>query len=91
MLDELRKVTVFVKRDLKVYFTYKLAVSMAFFSILFNFFYMVLFGSMFQSGVIPALDAYGGNFISYILVGSIGWGFMWAIMSQTSESLRTEM
>ena len=91
MLNELRKVGVIIKRDFRVYFTYKLAVSMAFFSILFNFLYMVLFGSMFRAGVIPALDAYGGDYISYILVGSIGWGFMWSILSQTSESIRNEM
>ena len=91
MLNEFKKIGVIIKRDFRVYFTYKLAVSMAFFSILFNFLYMVLFGSMFKAGVIPAIDAYGGDYISYILVGSIGWGFMWSILSQTSESLRSEM
>jgi len=91
MLNEVRKIGVFIKRDFRVYFTYKLAVSMAFLSILFNFLYMVLFGSMFAAGAIPALDAYGGDFVSYILVGSVGWGLMWSVMSQTAESLRTEM
>jgi ABC-2 type transport system permease protein len=52
---------------------------------------MVLFGSMFKSGVIPDLIPYGGDFISYILIGSIGWGFMWSIMSGTAGSLRMEM
>lgn len=91
MIDELRKIGVFIKRDFRVYFTYKLAVSMAFLSIIFNFLYMVLFGSMFKAGVIPALEVYGGDFVSYILVGSIGWGLMWSVMSQTAESIRTEM
>lgn len=91
MFDELRKVGVFVKRDFRVMFTYKLAFSMAFLTIIFNFFYMVLFGSMFKAGVIPVLDVYGGDFISYILVGSIGWGFMWSVMTGTGISLRTEM
>jgi ABC-2 type transport system permease protein len=91
MFNEIRKIWVFVKRDFRVMFTYKLVYLTAFLSILFNFFYMVLFGSMFQSGVIPALDAYGGDFISYILVGSIGWGLMWNVMNGTAISLRTEM
>lgn len=94
MLNEIKKIFVIIKRDMRVYFTYKLAVSMAFLSILFNFFYMVLFGSMFEAGVISVVtQTYGANFnyISYILIGSIGWGFMWSIMSQTSESIRSEM
>lgn len=91
MLNEVKKIGFFVKRDFKVYFTYKFAVSMAFLSIVFNFTYMVLFGSMFVSSITPAITSYGGNFISYILVGTIGWGFIWAIMSQISESLRIEM
>ena len=64
---------------------------MSFLSVIFNLFYLVLFGSMFSSGVAPALDPYGGDFISYILIGSIGWGFLWSIMSATSSSLSTEM
>jgi ABC-2 type transport system permease protein len=91
MFNEIRKIGVIIKRDFKVYFTYKLAVSMAFLSIIFNFLYMALFGSMFAVGIVPAISVYGGDFISYILVGSIGWGFIWSIMSQVSESLRTEM
>jgi len=91
MLEELRKIPIFIVRDFRILFSYKLAFSMSFFSIIFNLFYLVLFGSMFQSGVIPALDPYGGDFIHYILVGSIGWGFLWSIMSATSSSLSTEM
>lgn len=91
MFDELRKIPVFVARDFRILFTYKLAFSMTFFSIIFNLFYLVLFGSMFGSMDLPALSPYGGNFISYILVGSIGWGFLWSIMGATSTSLRTEM
>lgn len=91
MLNEIRKVGVFIKRDFKVMFTYKLAFSMAWVSLLFNFLYMVLFGSMFQVGYLSSIDTYGGNFISYILVGSIGWGFMWSVALSTPISLRSEM
>ncbi|MCK4364754.1 MAG: ABC transporter permease [Thermoplasmatales archaeon] len=91
MFDELRKIPVFVVRDFRILFTYKLAFSMTFFSIVFNLFYLVLFGSMFGSADLAVLSSYGGDFISYILVGSIGWGFLWTIMGATSTSLRTEM
>ncbi|HEC80985.1 MAG TPA: ABC transporter permease [Thermoplasmatales archaeon] len=91
MLEELKKIPVFILRDLRILFTYKLAFSMSFLSILFNLFYLVLFGSMFGSTILPILSPYGGNFIYYILVGSVGWGFMWSIMSATSTSVSTEM
>jgi len=91
MMDEIRKVGVFIKRDFRILFTYRLAFSTAFLGIIFNLFYLVLFGSMFGSRELSALLPYGGDFISYILVGSIGWGFMWSIMGMTSSSLRSEM
>lgn len=91
MINEIRKIGVFIKRDFRVMFTYKLAFSMVFFSMLLNFVSMVLFGKMFEEGTIPALATYGNNFIEYILIGSIGWGFMWSVASSTSVSLRAEM
>ena len=91
MFDELRKIPVFVARDFRMLFTYKLAFSVSFLGIIFNLFYLVFFGSMFGSSNLLSLSDYGGNFISYILIGSIGWGFLWTIMETTSVSLSTEM
>ena len=91
MFNELRKIGVFVKRDFRMLFTYKLAFLMSFLSIIFNLLYMVLFGSMFGSSSLPALSQYGGDFISYIIIGSMGWGFLWSILNTTAFSLRTEM
>ena len=91
MFNELRKIGVFVKRDFRMLFTYKLAFFMSFVSIIFNLLYMVLFGSMFASSNLPALSQYGGDFISYIIIGSMGWGFLWSILNTTAFSLRTEM
>lgn len=91
MFDELKKIPVFIGRDFRLLFAYKLAFSTTFITLLFTFFHLVLFGNMFGSGSVGSLDAYGGDFISYILVGSIGWSFLWSIMAGTSESLRSEM
>ena len=91
MFEELRKIPVFVARDFKILFAYKLAFSMAFFNIIFTLFYLILFGSMFGSVNVPYLNPYGGEFISFILIGSIGWSFLWSIMNTTSVSLSTEM
>jgi ABC-2 type transport system permease protein len=46
---------------------------------------------MFQSSEIPALAPYGGDFIAYVLVGSMGWIFLWNITNSVSFSLRNEM
>jgi len=91
MFDELMKIPAFVARDFQLLFTYKLALSMQLLNIVFNLFYFVLFGSLFVSSSVPSLSEYGGNFISYLLVGSIGWGFLWSIMHETSTSLSLEM
>jgi len=91
MIDEIRKIGVFIKRDFRILFTYRLAFSTTFLGIIFNLFYLVLFGSMFGSRELSVLAPYGGDFISYILVGSVGWGFLWSIMNTTSASLRSEM
>jgi ABC-2 type transport system permease protein len=91
MFDELRKIPIFVARDFRMLLTYKLAFSVSFLVVIFNLFYFVLFGSMFGSTELSILVPYGGDYISYILVGAIGWGFLWTIMETTSASLRREM
>jgi len=91
MFEEIKKIPVFLERDFRLLLSYKLAFSMSFLSVVFTLFYLVLFGSMFGSSSISYLVPYGGDFISYILVGSVGWGFMWSIMSTTSSSLSIEM
>jgi len=91
MLEELRKIYAFLVRDLKIMFTYKLALSATFLQALFNLFYLILFGSMFGSRYLAILAPYGGDFISYILIGSIGWGFMWSIMESVVTLIRMEM
>ena len=91
MFKEVSKIGVFVIRNLRMLFTYKLAFSVSFLSIVFNFLYLVLFGTMFGTNEVSGISQYGGDFISYILIGSIGWGYLWSIMSSTSSGLRIEM
>ncbi|MEW6069576.1 MAG: ABC transporter permease [Candidatus Thermoplasmatota archaeon] len=91
MFDELKKICVFVKRDFRMLLTYKFAFFSMFLSMVFNLFYLVLFGAMFGDSVPAAISPYSENFISYLLVGSIGWGFLWTVMNATAVSLRSEM
>lgn len=91
IFKEMRKIPKFIKRDFRIMFTYKLAFSMTFLNIIFNLFYLILFGSMFGNNAPNILEPYGGDFISYLLVGSVGWGFIWGIMGATATSLSSEM
>jgi len=91
MFSEIRKIFVFIVRDFRMLSTYKLAFSVSVVNVIFSLFYMVLFGSMFGVTNLMPLAEYGGNYIAYILIGSIGWAFLWTIMETTSASLSTEM
>lgn len=91
MINELRKIPVFVLRDFQLLLSYKLAFFSSMISSVFTIFYFVLFGSMFSAIAVPLIVPEGGGYISYILVGSIGWSFMWTVMNITASSLSTEM
>jgi len=91
MIDEIKKIFVFVIRDFRILLSYKLAFFLQFINTIFNLFYLVLFGSMFANTSPSVLEPYNLTFIEYILIGSIGWGFLWSIMSSTSSSLSSEM
>jgi len=91
MFDEIRKIPYFAARNFRMLYTYKLAFSASIIGIVFNLFYLVLFGSMFGISNLQSISNYGGDFISYLLIGSIGWSFLWSIMDATSVSLSQEM
>ena len=91
MTEELNKIYVFLKRDFSILSTYRLAFATGLFSMVFNILSLIMFGFIFGRTELPVLAPYGGNFISYLLVGSLGWGFLWTISSIVSMSLRSEM
>lgn len=91
MLEEYKKIGVFIKRDFKILFTYRLAFSAMFLNMIFNLFYFILFGSMFGGDTPSHLAPYEQDFIAYLLVGSMGWSFLWSVMSASSSALRKEM
>jgi len=91
MFEEIKKIPYITARNFRMLYTYKLALSVSFISVVFNVFYMILFGGMFGVSNPETISQYQGNFISYLLVGSIGWSFLWSIMAATSDSLTEEM
>jgi ABC-2 type transport system permease protein len=88
----LRKVYVFIKRDFLMMFTYKFAMVFNYAQMIMNLFLFVLFARMFGERMLTVLEPYGGgDYISYILIGSIGWGYIWSAMGAASGSIQQEM
>jgi ABC-2 type transport system permease protein len=72
-------------------YTYKFAYSTTIINMIFTVVYLILFGTMFKSADIPSLAPYGGDFIAFALVGSMGWSLLWNVTNSVSFSLRNEM
>ncbi len=87
----LRKVYVFIKRDFLMMFTYKFAMVFNYAQMIMNLFLFVLFANMFGERMLTMLEPFGGDYIQYILVGSIGWGYIWSAMGAASGSIQQEM
>lgn len=89
----LRKIYVFIKRDFLMMVTYKFAMLFNYVQMIMNLFLFVLFARMFGDRTLTVLESYGGggDYISYILVGTIGWGYIWSAMGAASGSIQQEM
>jgi len=72
-------------------FTYKFAMVFNYAQMIMNLFLFVLFARMFGARMLAVLEPYGGDYISYILIGSIGWGYIWSAMGAASGSIQQEM
>ena len=91
MIEEIKRIGIFLKKDFKILLTYRLAFSTLFLNMIFNLFYFILFGSMFGGGTPSYLEPYQQDFIAYLITGSVGWSFLWSVMSGSSISIRSEM
>ncbi|MFB0534598.1 MAG: ABC transporter permease, partial [Anaerolineae bacterium] len=88
MVRSLRKPLAFVKRDLNLQLSYRFAfflqLSRIFFSVLMFFFVARIFGG----AATPYLDAYGGDYFSFVLVGIAFSGYLGVAMGSFSGSIR---
>lgn len=89
----LRKIYVFIKRDFLMMVTYKFAMVFNYVQMIMNLFLFVLFARMFGDRTLSVLEQYGGggDYIAYILIGSVGWGYLWSAMGAASGSIQQEM
>lgn len=87
-LRPLRKPAAFVKRDLALQLSYRLAFflqfSRIFFSVLMFFFVSRIFGG----AATPYLESYGGDYFSFVLVGLAFSGYLGVAMGSFSGSIR---
>jgi ABC-2 type transport system permease protein len=90
-MKELKKIIAFIQRDFKILISYRVAFSSLIVNMLFNLFYFIIFGSMFGNRMPEPIAPYQQDFITYILMGSVGWSFLWSITSSASTSIRSEM
>lgn len=79
------------KRDVLTALTYKLAFAAGYISLAMQLFLFICFIKMFQGGTMPALAAYGGDPVAYVLVGAAGWAYLWSTINAASTAVKTEM
>ncbi|MFQ6087696.1 MAG: ABC transporter permease [Candidatus Methanofastidiosia archaeon] len=85
------KIVTFIKRDFRIMFTYKFAMVFNYMNMLFNLLIFILFVKMFGIRFLKSLEGYGGDVISYIILGTMGWSYLWSAMGAASQSMRKEM
>ena len=86
-----RKLFSFIKREVKMMITYKSAMFFNYLNMVMNLAIFFFFASMFGIENLEALEGYGGDVISFVVLGSMGWTFLWTIMDSASNSMMQEM
>lgn len=89
-MNNLWKIWAFTKRTFEIIFSYKLALATTFISPLLFVFMFGMIGKVFEDVEIPALAVYGGDYVSYILLGSIFWQFVSIGLSTIAEEMHDE-
>jgi ABC-2 type transport system permease protein len=84
------KIFAFAKRSFLLMLSYKLAFMTSFISPLLWVFLFGMFGRVFAGVEIPALAAYGGDYVSYILLGTLFWQFVSIGLNTTAAEIRGE-
>jgi len=78
----------FLKRDFSRDLSYRLSFFMQFGGIFFNIAIFFFMSQLFGSAVSPQLEAYGGDYFSFVLIGLAFTGFMGLSLSNFASSIR---
>lgn len=87
----LRQVRAFILRDFQMLSTYRFAMFTNYLQMLMNLLVFIMIARLFGSRLAESLEPYGGDFISYIIVGSIGWGYLWSTINSASSAISNEI
>jgi ABC-2 type transport system permease protein len=86
--DFLRVVPAFLRRDWQLEFSYRLAFFLQFFEILFSVAAFYFIARLIGPAANPYLQAYGGDYFSFVLIGIAFTGYFGVGLSSFSSSLR---
>lgn len=78
----------FLRRDLSVNLSYRLSFLLQFVGIFFSMAIFYFLSELFGSAVAPQLEAYGGDYFSFVLIGLAFTGFMGLSLSNFAASIR---
>lgn len=78
----------FLKRDLSQQLSYRLSFAFHFISIFFSVAIFYFVSKLFGTAIAPQLEAYGGDYFSFVLIGMAFTGYMGLSMSNFSSSIR---
>ena len=80
--------TAFLKRDLSQALSYRLAFVLQLGGIFFSVALFYFLSQLFGSAVAPQLEAYGGDYFSFVLIGLAFTGFLGLSLSTFAQSIR---
>ena len=80
--------TAFLKRDLSLSISYRMAFLLQLFGIFFNVAVFYFLSSLLGGAVAPQLEMYGGDYFSFVLVGLAFTGYMGLSLSNFASSIR---
>lgn len=81
----------FIKRDIKVMFTYRSALFFNYTDMFLNLLLFYLVIKMFGIRTLESLMKYGGDVISFVIIGIMGWGYLWAVMGTLTRAIEMDM
>lgn len=84
------KILAFILRDLAIASTYKLSFFFRFFGIFFSILIFYFINRLFGEAASPHLEAYGGDYFSFVLIGLAFYGYMWVGLRSFSSIIRRE-
>ncbi len=85
-----KQIAAFLKRDLRIYLSYRFAFAMGLFGVLFNVAVFYYLAELVTEARIPGLQRYGADFFPFILIGIAFRGYLAVALAQFATALRSE-